>query len=165
MKEKYSFFKLAIPIFIFLICLSFFSCSFDNSYVNNVETNVERNITSKENDTLNDVSKPLISYDEVGNYIKSHGKLPDNFITKSQARKLGWEASKGNLAEVAPGKSIGGDIFNNYEGKLPKKSGRVYYECDINYVSGFRGDDRIIFSNDGLIFKTEDHYQTFTEIK
>ena len=101
---------------------------------------------------------------DIAYYIKENGKLPDNFITKSEARALGWDANKGNLAEVAPGKSIGGDVFNNNEGLLPKKSGRIYYECDINYVSGFRGADRLIFSNDGLIFKTVDHYQTFTEI-
>ncbi len=109
--------------------------------------------------------KILNSFEDVAEYIKENGKLPDNFITKIAARDLGWESNKGNLDEVAPGKSIGGDIFNNYEGKLPKKSGRIYYECDINYISGFRGDDRIIFSNDGLIYKTEDHYDTFTEIK
>lgn len=110
-------------------------------------------------------SQGLTSFEEVANYIKTHKKLPDNFITKEEARKLGWDPQKGNLHEVAPGKSIGGDIFQNREGKLPHKKGRVWYEADINYKSGHRGKDRIVFSNDGLIYKTEDHYETFEQIK
>lgn len=104
----------------------------------------------------------LTGFDEVAEYISKHGKLPDHFITKSEARKLGWEPQKGNLSEVAPGKSIGGDVFQNREGLLPKKKGRVWYEADINYKKGTRGSDRIVFSNDGLIYKTTDHYRTFT---
>lgn len=107
----------------------------------------------------------LTGFDEVAEYISKHGKLPDNFITKNEARKLGWDPQKGNLAEVAPGKSIGGDVFQNREGLLPKKNGRIWYEADINYKKGARGSDRIVFSNDGLIYKTTDHYRTFTRIK
>ena len=110
-------------------------------------------------------SKPLTSFTDVANYIKKHGKLPTNFITKAQAKALGWNPKKGNLAQVAPGKSIGGDIFKNNEGKLPNAPGRIWYEADINYVSGSRGADRILFSNDGFIFKTSDHYSSFTQIK
>lgn len=110
-------------------------------------------------------SAALTGFNEVAEYISKHGKLPDNFITKNEARKLGWDPQKGNLAEVAPGKSIGGDVFQNREGKLPDKSGRIWYEADINYKKGTRGSDRIVFSNDGLIFKTTDHYKTFTRIK
>lgn len=68
-----------------------------------------------------------------------YGRLPDNFITKAEAAKLGWDPQKGNLAEVAPGKSIGGDIFQNREKLLPDAAGRVWREADINYTSGFRG--------------------------
>jgi len=107
----------------------------------------------------------LTSFEEVAEYIKTHQRLPDNFITKKAARELGWEPRKGNLHEVAPGKSIGGDVFQNREGKLPDKKGRIWYEADINYRSGPRGKDRIVFSNDGLIYKTEDHYETFEQIK
>ncbi|WP_412674975.1 ribonuclease domain-containing protein [Aneurinibacillus aneurinilyticus] len=110
-------------------------------------------------------TKPLIGYEEVAQYIRDHGHLPDNYITKNEARKLGWDAQKGNLNKVAPGKSIGGDVFGNREKKLPSKKGRIWYEADINYKSGFRGDDRILFSNDGLIYKTEDHYKTFQLMK
>ena len=104
---------------------------------------------------------PLSSFQEVGNYIKKHHHLPDNFITKKKAKSMGWEPSRGNLWEVAPGKSIGGDIFRNFEQKVPEKRGRTWFEADINYRGGKRGKDRIIFSNDGLIYKTEDHYRTF----
>ena len=110
-------------------------------------------------------SKTLNSFDDVADYIKKNGKLPDNFITKDQAKALGWDPKKGNLADVAPGKSIGGDIFKNKGTPLPDAPGRVWYEADINYSGGFRGTDRIIYSNDGLIYKTSDHYKTFTQIK
>ena len=104
------------------------------------------------------------SKDEVALYIHEYGKLPSNFITKNEAKDLGWQSSKGNLDKVAPGMSIGGDRFGNYEGLLPKKKGRTYTECDINYEGGFRGGERIIFSNDGLIFYTDDHYNTFEQL-
>jgi len=103
--------------------------------------------------------------EDVARYLKTYGELPPNYLTKEEARALGWVSSKGNLHEVAPGKSIGGDVFGNYEGLLPKAAGRVYYECDIDYTGGTRGAKRIVFSNDGLIFYTDDHYESFTEIK
>lgn len=101
--------------------------------------------------------------DRVAAYINQYNKLPKNYITKQQAKALGWQ-TKGTLDKVAPGKSIGGDRYGDYEGKLPKKSGRRYTECDIDYVKGNRNAKRIIFSNDGLIFYTGDHYKTFTKI-
>jgi len=107
---------------------------------------------------------PLTSFHEVADYIKKYNRLPDNFITKKDARTLGWNPSKGNLWAVAPGKSIGGDVFRNREKKLPVKRGRIWYEADIDYQGGKRGKDRILFSSDGLIYKTEDHYRTFTRM-
>jgi len=107
---------------------------------------------------------PLTSFHEVADYIKKHNRLPDNFITKKDAGTLGWNPSKGNLWAVAPGKSIGGDVFRNREKKLPVKRGRIWYEADIDYQGGKRGKDRILFSSDGLIYKTEDHYRTFTRM-
>lgn len=107
---------------------------------------------------------PLTSFDEVADYIKKNDRLPGNFITKKDAHKAGWNPSKGNLWTVAPGKSIGGDVFRNRERTLPMKKGRTWYEADINYRGGKRGKDRILFSSDGLIYKTEDHYRTFTRI-
>ena len=104
------------------------------------------------------------SREDVAAYLHEYGHLPDNFITKNEARDLGWVSSEGNLDEVAPGKSIGGDRFGNYEGLLPEKNGRTYYECDIDYDGGYRSSKRIIYSNDGLIYYTEDHYETFTQL-
>ena len=99
--------------------------------------------------------------DDVALYIHTYGHLPKNFITKNEARKLGW--SGGGLDDYAPGKAIGGDKFGNYEGLLPTKEGRQYYECDIDTVGkSSRGAKRIIFSNDGLIYYTSDHYESFT---
>ncbi len=98
---------------------------------------------------------------EVALYIMKYGMLPGNYITKKEARALGW--SGGSLDKFAPGKSIGGDRFQNYEGALPAKNGRIYTECDIDSGSK-RGAKRIIFSNDGLIFYTDDHYETFTQL-
>ena len=102
------------------------------------------------------------SKDEVALYIHTYGKLPQNFITKAKAQELGWEG--GPLWDYAPGKSIGGDVFSNREGLLPKKDGRKWYECDIDYDGGSRGAKRIVFSNDGLIYYTEDHYESYTQL-
>jgi len=101
------------------------------------------------------------SKEDVAAYIYEFGHLPDNFITKKEAKALGWVSKEGNLAEVAPGMSIGGDYFGNYEGLLPEEDGRDYYECDIDSDGGYRGAKRIVFSNDGLIYYTEDHYESF----
>ena len=102
------------------------------------------------------------SKEEVALYIHLYNHLPGNYITKSEAQDLGWDSSQGkHLNKVAPGKSIGGDKFGNREGLLPKKDGRVYYECDIDYVKGSRNAKRIVFSNDGLIYYTEDHYESY----
>ncbi len=99
--------------------------------------------------------------DDVALYIHLYGHLPDNFITKDEARDLGW--SGGSLEPYAPGKSIGGSHFGNYEGLLPEADGRSYTECDINTMGAdSRGAERIVFSNDGLIYYTNDHYESFT---
>lgn len=103
--------------------------------------------------------------EHVAAYLKAFGKLPSNYITKQEAQKLGWVSSYGNLWEVAPGKSIGGDRYGNYEGTLPQKSGRKYFECDIDFDGRYRNAQRIIYSNDGLVFYTKDHYETFEEIE
>lgn len=107
------------------------------------------------------------SKEEVAYYLHLYGRLPSNFITKKEAEELGWKQKSGEagqLDQVAPGMSIGGDRFGNYEGLLPDQSGRKYYECDINYVKGNRGAERIIYSNDGLIFYTGDHYKSFEQL-
>lgn len=101
---------------------------------------------------------------DIADYIFAHGTLPDNFLTKSEARQLGWDSSKNYVSDVAPGYSIGGDKFGNYEGLLPDASGRKWYEADANYTAGPRGAERILYSSDGLVYYTNDHYQTFTEM-
>lgn len=98
--------------------------------------------------------------EDVALYIHTYGKLPGNFITKDEARALGWEG--GGLEGYADGKCIGGDRFGNYEGLLPQKDGRTYTECDIDTLGkDSRGAKRIVFSNDGLIYYTDDHYESF----
>lgn len=99
--------------------------------------------------------------DDVALYVHTYGKLPGNFITKDEARALGWEG--GDLRPYAKDKAIGGDRFMNFEGLLPKKKGRLYYEADIDTLNKpSRGAKRLVFSNDGLIYYTEDHYESFT---
>ncbi len=102
--------------------------------------------------------------EEVAAYLHAYGHLPDNYITKKDAEALGWNSKKGNLWDIAPGMSIGGSRFGNYEKKLPEKDGRKYFECDLNYDGGYRGAERLIYSNDGLIFYTGDHYETFEQL-
>ena len=104
------------------------------------------------------------SKDEVAEYLHEFGHLPPNYLTKKEAQDLGWVANKGNLWEVAPGKSIGGDRVGNREGLLPEAPGRKYYECDIDFDGSYRNAKRIIYSNDGLIFYTEDHYESFQQL-
>lgn len=103
------------------------------------------------------------SLDDVVRYLKEYGHLPSNFITKNEARALGWEG--GSLEKYAPGKCIGGDHFGNYEGLLPTKKGRSYTECDIDTLGASgRGAKRLVFSNDGLYYYTKDHYEHFTQV-
>lgn len=99
--------------------------------------------------------------DDVALYLREYQTLPPNFITKDQARALGW--SGGGLEGVAPGMCIGGDRFGNYEGLLPEAEGRIWRECDIDTLGrDSRGAKRIVYSNDGLIYYTQDHYESFT---
>lgn len=101
--------------------------------------------------------------EDVALYLEIYEKLPGNFITKQEARDMGWEG--GSLEAYAPGKCIGGDKFGNYEGLLPEAEGRSYRECDIDTLGAdSRGAKRIVYSNDGLIYYTEDHYASFTLI-
>ena len=99
--------------------------------------------------------------EDVALYIYTYGHLPDNFITKKEAEALGW--SGGGLDDYAYGCCIGGNRFGNYEGLLPEADGRKYTECDIDTMhASKRGAKRIVFSNDGLIYYTDEHYKSFT---
>lgn len=103
--------------------------------------------------------------DEVAYHLWVTGYLPMNYLTKDQAYKKGWNPEKGNLRDVA-GKdaAIGGDRFGNREGLLPNAEGREWFECDVNYEGGTRGAERIVWSSDMLIYYTDDHYESFTQI-
>jgi guanyl-specific ribonuclease Sa len=116
-----------------------------------------RNLTVREDGQYSDK-------DSVARYIHEFGHLPSNYISKTKARKAGWVDEEGNLWDVLPGKSIGGSDFYNDEGQLPDAKGRRWTECDIDYQGGFRNAKRIVFSNDGLVFYTNDHYRTFEQM-
>ena len=117
--------------------------------------------SDEESKALLDEDGWYYSAEDVSLYLYLYGCLPDNFITKNEARELGWDG--GSVEKYAPGCAIGGDKFGNREGLLPKADGRQYYECDIDTDGeNSRGAKRIVYSNDGLIYYTEDHYESFT---
>lgn len=114
----------------------------------------------KGNDQAPEENGSYDSRDDVALYLYLYGELPGNYITKNEARDLGWEG--GSVEEVAPGKCIGGDRFGNREGQLPDANGRTWQECDIDTLGeNSRGAKRIVYSNDGLIYYTDDHYESF----
>ena len=115
----------------------------------------EEKVTSTEVTEEGEYTSP----EDVADYLHLYGHLPQNYITKREAQELGWPG--GDLWKYAPGKSIGGDRFGNYEGLLPR--GR-YRECDVNYSGGSRGAERIIYGDDGSIWYTDDHYESFTQL-
>ena len=148
LKSKYFLLFSVLLLSLGLLC----GCSADDVHISGTET------TSLVEDGS------YTSPEDVAEYLHIYGHLPDNFITKNEARDLGWDSQKGNLHDVAPGMSIGGDSFGNREGLLPKADGRKYYECDVNYEGGYRGGERIVYSNDGLIFYTDDHYESYEQL-
>ena len=107
---------------------------------------------------------PMDAAQELADYIFEHGKLPENYIRKKDAEAQGWKTTYRYVGDIGPGITIGGDYFGNYEQKLPVVKGRKYYEADCYYEGGPRNEYRIIYSNDGHIWYTEDHYNTFVEL-
>lgn len=163
-------FKRIVSLFLtILLSFSLVACSsqsivleetpiIDNGIIEDIEQEeIDQEI---EEDTI-DEDGYYTSKEDVALYIHTYDKLPNNFLTKREATDLGWESNKGNLWDVTENMSIGGDKFGNREGLLPKKDGRQYYECDINYEGDYRGAERIVYSNDGLIYYTADHYNSF----
>ena len=140
--------KTGLFALLFLLLMALTSCVAADDYASStVVTNL-------------DADGSYTSAEDVSAYLIAYGQLPSNFITKSEAKSLGW--SGGSLEPYAPGKCIGGDKFGNYESLLPEKDGRRYYECDIDTLEkDSRGAKRLVFSNDGLIYYTSDHYETF----
>lgn len=137
-------------VFIFATKTILFS---DNKQVNN---NITSNIQLDEN-------KSYYSKEDVALYLHTFKRLPKNYLTKNEAKKLGWIASKGNLWDVTDRGVIGGDVFSNREGKLPKNE--KYFEADVNYKGGTRGAERLIYTREGkVIYYTGDHYKNFEVI-
>lgn len=166
MKKKF----LSLSLIILVLSLIFTGCVPNNNSASNLPEEPEETIENND-ELINDVLEDNLDEDglysspeEVAEYIYLYNKLPKNFITKKDAKALGWESDKGNLWEVTDQMSIGGDTFGNREGLLPKAEGRKYYECDVSYEGGFRGSERIVYSNDGLIYYTKDHYKTFEKL-
>lgn len=161
-----------------LIFLPITGCEYSLNTENNAETGTYSsiaetttdNVSTNQQDTKKQIDETdnyldkndsYTSKEDVTNYLIQYGKLPNNFITKKEAKKLGWTG--GSLEPYAPGKCIGGDYFGNYEEVLPVISGRTYHECDIDTLNASsRGAKRIIYSNDGQIYYTTDHYKSFT---
>lgn len=175
------FIKLLNVFLIFAFLCIFTSCKAkDNISISNVSATTKEDLTTFENaEVLTDGIQTdgisvtedgtYITKDEVALYIRTFKKLPDNYITKDEAKKLGWVSSLGNLDKVAKGKSIGGDVFKNYEKVLPVVKGRRYYECDVDYTGGMRNIKRIVYADDfdeniGCIYYTDDHYNTFERL-
>jgi hypothetical protein len=104
------------------------------------------------------------SKEEVALYLHTYGHLPSNYVTKAEAEDAGWKTEGLDLDEACPGKSIGGDRFGNREKRLPNAKGRTWWECDIDSTGGRRGAKRIVYSNDGLIYYTDDHYKNFEQL-
>ncbi|NLW79935.1 MAG: phage head morphogenesis protein [Ruminococcaceae bacterium] len=97
-------------------------------------------------------------------WLRFYGRLPDYYVDKKAAKSAGWKSKRGNLGDVLPGVMIGGEIYANHDERLPDAPGRSWYEADINYRADYRSPERILYSNDGLIFITLDHYGEFIEI-
>jgi len=134
--------------------------SAESSTESSAEDSVESSSEESEAEPQIDEDGSYTTKEDVALYIHTYGTLPANFMTKSEARDLGWNG--GSLEPYAPGMCIGGDRFGNYEGLLPEADGRTYTECDIDTLGASgRGAKRIVFSNDGLIYYTEDHYESF----
>lgn len=151
-------------LLILLLSFSLISCSPLDSILEEDESSSIDVVEENENLVDKEVIEEngyYTSKEDVSLYIHTYGKLPGNFISRKEAIKLGWDSKKGNLWDVTDKMSIGGDKFGNREGKLPISEGRQYYECDINYEGGYRGPERIVYSNDGLVYYTGDHYESF----
>lgn len=153
-----------------LCMMLFVGCGGSDEVITQVQQTVETSIidsveveTSLESESLEitiDYDGIYTSKEDVALYIYTYGELPQNFITKKEAKALGWEG--GSLEPYAPGMCIGGDTFGNYEGLLPEEDGLTYKECDIDTLGADkRGAKRIVFSNEGDIYYTEDHYESF----
>ena len=151
---------ISIVSVLMMLMLIITGCATGSADNSNANTSEAAESTTENDEAVIDEDGTYDSKDDVALYIETYGYLPNNYITKKEAQALGWEG--GSLEPYAPGKCIGGTHFGNYEGLLPEADGREYTECDINTLGkDSRGAERIVFSNDGLIYYTGDHYQSF----
>ncbi len=153
--------KLLSILLVLLLVFGLTACG-GSDYNSSVQGNQSSVVESEEatsEEALIDEDGSYYSLEDVALYLWTYGVLPDNYITKNEAKSLGWEG--GSVEKYAPGKAIGGDYFGNYEGLLPDEY--KYYECDIDTLGeSSRGAKRIIYSeNAELIYYTEDHYKSF----
>ena len=141
-------------------CTSTTNTSDNTLTTTDINNEADNNLTASDTEIVEE--KSYTTKEDVAVYIHQFEHLPLNYITKSEARELGWVSSQGNLWDVAYGMCIGGDYFGNYEELLPTNT--KYHECDVNYEGGLRGEDRLIYGDDGSIYFTNDHYQTFEQL-
>ena len=155
--------KLLSLLLALALLLSLAACGSNDTTSTTTSAVQDTTVAAEETGPYLDPDGTYTTKEDVALYIHLYGKLPGNFITKSEARQLGW--SGGSVEKYARGKCIGGDRFYNNEGLLPDAEGRIWYECDIGTLGeSSRGAKRIIFSNDGLIYYTADHYETFEQL-
>ncbi len=167
--------RLLAFLMVLMLCIGLFGCGGSkqqnaSGYTNPTEQSETKTPEKTEEENKKTEQAPAIdengiydSKDDVALYIHTYGHLPSNYITKKEAQKLGWKG--GDLRPYAPDKCIGGSGFGNNEGKLPDEKGRQYYECDIGTLNKkSRGEKRIVYSNDGLVYYTDDHYKSFERL-
>nr|WP_024968099.1 ribonuclease domain-containing protein [Pantoea sp. IMH] len=116
---------------------------------------------SRENGNITELTRQ----DGVIRYLQQQQRLPPYYIKKTAARQRGWQPEKGNLCDVLPGRAIGGDRFYNRENQLPNSQGRKWFEADVNYRCGRRGSERLLYSSDGLIYLSRDHYRHLERVE
>lgn len=159
MKQLKSYFYFVIGILLGALAMYLFSNYKVEKIVETHNITTIDDVSEKEKIFIGSRIDELTAEQKVIDYLQKHHHLPEYYITKREAREQGWIASQGNLCEVLPGKAIGGDTFSNREGKLPK--GKQYYEADVNYRCGRRNADRVVFTKQGEVWLTKDHYKTF----
>lgn len=153
--------KLLIAIILLFTCTSCQEPLKDEGL--NKEKSQSYIVESLEEDKSNSLQEDKYYYskEDVADYIHTYGKLPSNYITKKQAQKMGWNPKEANLWDIKEGAVIGGDYFGNYEELLPENE---YKEADVNYDGGHRNAERLVFDEDGNIYYTKDHYESFERI-
>lgn len=155
-----------LTAFLVMYLINTYKTEKNAEYINKSEVDVHEGKTENFNENRNsETGVASVTIDQLTEentviaFVKAHRQLPDFYLTKNEARKQGWNPSQGNLCDVIPGKAIGGDHFSNREKRLP--SGNQYFEADVNYHCGKRNADRIIFTKNGDVWLTNNHYKSF----